>query len=94
MAIGSNDKPKAVLAFKIASKSTPGKFYEAIVYDTGDTECRELDKEGKLKKDGCVASEMHKFCRHQRKAYIRLKRLVEAIEAVQIGKIKPKEKTD
>lgn len=86
----TNNTPKAIIAFRVASVSTPGKLYKVTVYDNGEMSCRELSKEGKEEETGCMANEMNKFCRHKKIAYLRLRGLVKLIEDVQKKKAEKK----
>jgi hypothetical protein len=70
---------KAVFTTIVESKSNPGKFYKVDVMGSGDVQCHQVTKKG-IKNEGCVASEMKKFCRHKKEAAVRLKNLLVKIK--------------
>ena len=67
-----------VVAKKIRSKSDPKKYYWVELYTSGDMRCTGTGEDGK---DGCMASETGKLCRHQKIMYWWLKGTLNNIES-------------
>ena len=66
-----NKDAHALFGVKVASASRPGHNYIVKIYSTGDMACTKEENP----KEGCIASEMRKVCRHQKHALGKLQHI-------------------